>query len=55
MAGKHLWGVGEWDKLTRGDDAGCYTSVLSGVGVVIRHAVYPLATGGEGQLVSSKI
>lgn len=38
------------NRLTRGvgGDVGCYTSVFSGVGVVVRHAVHPVAAGGEG-------
>lgn len=36
------------------DDAGRYTSVLSGLGMVVRHAIHPLAAGSEGQLVRIK-
>lgn len=38
----------------RTDDAGCDTSVLSGLGVAVRYAVHPLAADSEGQLVSIK-
>lgn len=35
-----------------GDVAGRYTSVLSGLGMVVRYAVHSLAVDSEGQLVS---
>ena len=33
------------------DDAGRYTGVFSGLGVVVRSAIPPLAADSEGQLV----
>lgn len=36
------------------DDAGCDTSIFSGLGVAVRYAIHPLAADSEGQLVSIK-
>lgn len=43
--------VGQAD---RGGDAGCYKSFLSSLGMVVRHAIHPLAADSEGQLVRIK-
>ena len=41
--------------LTEGvNDAGCDTSIFSGMGVAVRYAVHPLAADSEGQLVRMK-
>lgn len=44
-------GIGGWDGLTGRMNAGGYTSVFSGLGMVVRHAIHTLAADSEGQLV----
>ena len=52
--------IGIWERCWTGqaDGAGvimtgCDTSFLSGLGVVVRYAIYPLAVDSPGQLVST--
>ena len=53
---------GDWDRRDVGldrltgrvhDDAGCDTSFFPCLGVVVCHAIYPLAGDSQGQLVST--
>ncbi len=54
VSGGMSWGDMRVGLADREDDAGCHSSFLSGLGVVVRDAVHPVAADSEGQLVSVK-